>query len=397
MLSVASSPAVRSRRLASLQFSTTFELLLTCCSVNREPSSLREVAEYVDGGVDWGDVLRLAEHHGVIPLLYKRLRDLPGNLPPAILDDLHRRYESNARRNLQFTAELFRILDALEAHCIAAIPHKGPVLAETVYGDIALRSFSDLDILVSPSDVQPAKPVVEELGYVPVLSLTDAEEHAYLASGYEYSFDGPAGPNLLEIQWGIAPKFYAVDFDCGQMFARAVSANLSGRTVRALCPEDLLLTLCVHAAKHAWSRLCWLRDVAGLLESQIVDWSIVEQRATKFGISRMVQVSLLLAHRLLSANVPHPIRQNSQQDFAVERFCSEVIHHLARGEEYRAESVAYFWFMFRLREGVIDKLRFAFRLIFTPSLGEWRLVRLPQSLFFLYRIIRLGRLLARVF
>jgi hypothetical protein len=53
--------------------------------------------------------------------------------------------------------------------------------------------------------------------------------------------------------------------------------------------------------------------------------------------------------------------------------------------------------MIRLRERVADKVCFAVRLIFTPSLGEWRLVRLPESLFFLYRIVRLARLLTRIF
>ena len=396
MPSLASSPAVRSRRLESLHISGEFELLLTCCSANHEESDGREVAARVEDGVDWTVVFRLAEHHGVLPLLYQSLSGVTAKVPSSIVDDLRKSYEHNARRNLKFTAELFRILDSLEVHGITSIPLKGPVLAERVYGELALRFFSDLDILVSPSDVLRAKKVLEPLGYTPTLSLTSTEERAYLATGYEYTFDGPAGRNLLELQWNFVPRFYAVDFDCGQLLARAVSVDLSGRTVRALCPEDLLLSLCVHAAKHAWIRLCWLRDIAGVVQSQAVDWSTIERRAAELGIRRIVQVSLVLAHRLLGANVPHSIRGTSQDD-AVERLCNEATQRLAAGEEYNAESLAYFWLMFRLRERVRDKLRFACRLIFTPSLGEWRLVRLPGSLFSLYRIVRVARLLARVF
>lgn len=346
--------------------------------------------------MDWIVVLRLAEHHGMLPLLYQSLRGLTANVPPGVVDDLRKSYEHNARRNLKFTAELFRILDSLEAHGIASIPQKGPVLAESIYGDLALRSFSDLDILVKPSDVLRVRTVVQELGYAPTLSLSSPEERAYLATGYEYTFDGPAGRNLLELQWNVVPRFYAVDFDCGQLFGRAVSANVSGRNVRALCPEDLLLSLCVHAAKHAWIRLCWLRDIAGVVQSQDLDWSIVERRAAELGIRRMLQVSLVLADRLLGANVPHSMRETSQ-DNAIERLCNEITQSLAASAEFNPESLAYFWLMLRLRERFGDKLRFAYRLTFTPSLGEWRLVRLPESLFFLYRIVRVGRLLARVF
>lgn len=396
MSSLASSPAVRSRRLEPLHFSREFELLLTCCSVNREQSRGREVAACVEGGVDWIVVLRLAEHHGMLPVLYQSLRGLTANVPPGIVDDLGKSYEHNAHRNLKFTAELFRILDSLEAHGITSIPQKGPMLAESIYGDLALRSFSDLDILVSPSDVLRVRMVVQELGYAPTLSLSSTEERAYLATGYEYTFDGPAGRNLLELQWNIVPRFYAVDFDCGQLFERAVSANVSARTVRALCPEDLLLSLCVHAAKHAWIRLCWLRDIAGVLQSQVVDWCTIERRAAELGIRRMLQVSLVLAHRLLGANVPDSVREKSQ-DSVVARLCHEVTQRLAAGEEFNPESPAYFWLMLRLRERVRDKLRFAYRLTFTPSVGEWRLVRLPDSLFFLYRIVRIARLLTRIF
>jgi hypothetical protein len=365
--------------------------------VDRQESCSREVRACIDAGVGWEQVVRLAEHHNVVPPLYQSVRGLAGNVPAPILEDLRRRYEHNARRNLKFAAELFRILDSLDAHSIAAIPYKGPVLAESVYGDLALRSFSDLDILVRRGDLLRAKIVVEELGYTPAFSLTKAEEHAYLATGYEYTFDGPGGRNMLELQWDIVPRFYAVDFDCGQFFERAVSASVSDRTVRVLSSEDLLLTLCVHAAKHAWVRLCWLRDIAGVLQSQALGWSVVEERAARLGIRRMLLVSLLLAHRLLGANLPDPIGENLQQDFVAERLCDEAIRRFAAGEEYEPESLQYFRLMIRLRERVADKVRFAVRLIFTASLGEWRLVRLPESLFFLYRIVRLARLLTRIF
>ena len=80
-----------------------------------------------------------------------------------------------------------------------------------------------------------------------------AQERAYLATGYEYTFDGSAGDNLLEIQWDIAPRFYTVEFLMPELFSRAITFELAGRRVRTLAPEDLFLTLCVHAAKHAGS------------------------------------------------------------------------------------------------------------------------------------------------
>jgi len=273
MSSLASSPPDLDQRRAALPsaFSVEFALLLACCSAGAPGFSGADWGGLIARVIDWPLLIRLAEHHGVTPLVYQGLRNATDSVPPAVLDELCKRYQHIARKNLQFTAELFRVLECLEAQAIPAIPLKGPVLAETVYGELAMRDFSDLDVLVQPQDVLKAKAALAALGYAVNTHLSEVEERAYLATGYEYTFDGPAGRNLLEIQWDILPRFYALDFECGEFFGRAQTVTVCGRAVRALSPEDLLLTLCVHAAKHAWVRLYWLRDIAATLQSQAID------------------------------------------------------------------------------------------------------------------------------
>jgi hypothetical protein len=46
------------------------------------------------------------------------------------------------------TAELCRLISLFAAADIAAIPYKGPVLGLFAYGNIALRRFVDLDVIV---------------------------------------------------------------------------------------------------------------------------------------------------------------------------------------------------------------------------------------------------------
>jgi hypothetical protein len=393
MSSLASSPAdfAPQQGAASTASSPEFAFLLACCAVGDQvPARLNRLLAAND--IDWPQLFRLAEHHGVTPLVYHALQNCTLPVSPATLDELRNRYERNARKNLRFTAELFRILDSLDAQSIPAIPMKGPVLAEAVYHDLALRDFSDLDVLVRRGDVLKAKAALGMLGYVANTSLSQAEERAYLKTGYEYTLDGPAGRNLLEIQWDILPRFYAVDFDCEAFFEQAPTLTLCGRSVRSLSPENLLLTLCVHAAKHAWVRLHWLRDIAGALELRPIDWADFERRTTDLGISRMVGVSLLLAHRLLDGNLPESLKTAWNADPEIERLAGEVLRSLPTAEEYSPESLQYFRLMMRLRERRSDQLRFLYRLAFTPGPGEWGTIRLPEPLFPLYRVIRMLRL-----
>ena len=66
---------------------------------------------------------------------------------------------------LYLTAELLRILRLLDAHAIRAVPLKGPALAQSLYGDLALREFCDLDVLVQETDLRKARGLLEAQGY----------------------------------------------------------------------------------------------------------------------------------------------------------------------------------------------------------------------------------------
>ena len=46
------------------------------------------------------------------------------------------------------SAELIRIMKLLEKNDIKALAFKGPVLSQMVYGDITLRQYVDLDVLI---------------------------------------------------------------------------------------------------------------------------------------------------------------------------------------------------------------------------------------------------------
>ena len=61
---------------------------------------------------------------------------------------MRRQDKANAHRALWLTLELLNIHRHLQARGLEVLPYKGPVLAEALYGNVALRQFSDLDLLV---------------------------------------------------------------------------------------------------------------------------------------------------------------------------------------------------------------------------------------------------------
>jgi hypothetical protein len=269
-------------------------------------------------------------------------------------------------------------------------------LAESLYGDMALRQTGDIDLFIHAQDLAPIQEAVRELGYLSQSSLSAAQQRAAVRSGYEYVFDGPAGRNLLELQWAILPKFYAVDLNQDDLFRRAVSIRVAGHAMKTLSPEDLFLVLSVHAAKHVWGRLIWLCDLARIIAMPQLDWAWISEQGRKLGIVRILRVSLLLASRLLRVGIPAAADLHLGNDPEADALANEVEPHISATEEFNVESVAYFRLMMRLRENRRDRLRFLSRLTLTPGPGEWAALRLPDALFPLYRVVRLWRLGARL-
>jgi len=372
--------------------SSEFDLLLACCSALRDGTRADRIQQFLSQSFHWDRLLRLGEHHRVIPGVYRELANLA---PPYELDALRGAYEENIRKSLRLTGELIRILRHLESRRVDGLPYKGPVLAKLLYGDVTQREFSDLDILVRAEQVPKAKAALAELGYQPHVQLSDREEQAYLVSGYEYSFDGKLGRNMLELQWQITPRFYSVDFDVTGFFERSVELKLAGQVFRTLCSEDLFLVLCVHAAKHAWGQISLLCDIAQLVKTQPLDWDGIVGEASRLGIARIVGISLLLAHRLLGVPIPAVVEAALASDKQAECLADEIRSTILENHHCNPESLAYFRLMTRVRECAQDRARFLWRLLITPSVGEWSTAKLPSGLFGLYRIVRLFRLAKR--
>jgi hypothetical protein len=392
-------------------------------------------------------------------------------LPAQALDALHSRYEDNARKTLWFTTELIRIVSHLESAGIKALPYKGPILAHSLYGEVTERQFCDLDVLIRVADVPKAKATLLALGHSCGPELRQQEEPAYISSGCGYVFHGPAGRNLLDLQWRIVPRFYSIDFDMDGFFNRANEVILGtqeqemedGRPRPSLCgtsemqesasciaPEqppkkwstvswnsreaaaeysprrkpwvesqilpspsgakdhprrgpfrtlraqDLLLVLCVHAAKHVWVQLSWLCDIAQLAKSPQLDWNAIQDDARHLGIERIVSLNLLLAHKLLGAPLLPQIQKRLRDDPPTTLLADEMRRIIEHSTHYNTESIAYFRLMMRLRERRRDRARLLWRLTFTPSVSEWSAVRLPKHLQPLYHLVRLSRLAKRL-
>jgi hypothetical protein len=339
--------------------------------------------------VNWDRVFVAADKHRIVPLVNQclsaaRLKEVP--LKALERFRAHARF--GAKRNLALAAELQRLLHMFQAHGIQAVPLKGPLLALTAYGDLALRQFLDLDILVRKEDFRQATDLLLGRAY---RLMNDHD--------YEWQFLRTASGTWVDIHWDLVKDNWPYPIIADGLWDRLEAFTLGGQEIRTLGPEDLLLFLCVHGAKHVWQRLSWLCDLAACIRAHPgLDWPGVVQLAKRLGSQRMLFLGVLLASDVLGAGIPRGVLRPARAD-GLARFLAVTIQRRFYAE---ADELLYPHNRFRLmmhgpprhRSWYVfcDYYQRYFSRWVTPCERDRALIALPPFLHFLYYPLRFLRL-----
>ena len=340
-------------------------------------------------------LLAAAQRHGVAPLLHRALLQAEMRLPEPTWQQLSDFVRQNMVRNLQLSRELVRLLRLLKQQGVTAVPYKGPAMAAALWGGLDLRQCADIDLLVRPQNVACAAAAMVEAGYHAAAPMDRAQLERHVRSAAELQFAGADAGSLVELQWRIVPRCFAVELELGDLWPRITAAQLGGESVPALADEDLLLVLCVHGWKHAWARLMWVADVAQLLQTRPLDLGAVWAEAQHRRLRRILLLGMLLAKKEFGAELPAAALEQISRQPEVSKLAEETVarHRAQFGGELRYSE----WqgCMLRTRDSWRDRARQMAGFAFTPGLGEQAMLRLPRALAPLYVAVRAGRLSAR--
>ena len=375
------------------------ELLLCCARTCMDTARVDRLRGLLREDINWEYVIRTAQRHGIIPLLSKHLSlTCPEAVPQAILDQLHHLVYANTLHSLFLTRELLKLLTLFETHNIPTMPYKGPVLATTVYGNLALRQFSDLDILVPEQDVLRVKALLIARGYRPWLPLTDAQESAHLKSYHAYTFVRYDRRVSVDVHWRFEGSLYAFPLDLKPLWQRLEMIPFVVTTIRNPPPEDLLLLLCAHGTKDGWAQLKWICDINELcLVHPGMDWERVMEHATMLYSERMLFLGLLLAHDLLGATLPENVLQKIQTAQVVRSLASRVRKQLFSETAGIVQRVERDILHFRVMQCSRDKMSYVFhnfREVMTPNESDQACFPLPSALSSLHYALRPVRLIS---
>ena len=366
-----------------------FGALIACSRAHLDADALSRIEGLAREDVGWARVVELAAIHGTRPTLYRTLTvALPGALSTSMFEKLGEDCVAAAARSLFLTSELLSLLEALTDKDVPALPMKGPVLAEAAYGSVALREFQDIDILVRREDIPRAIEVLLANGYTEIDTSKDGD-------AYSRVFACGAAATVVDLHWDFAGRRFSFGLEPERLFDRSVAVELSGRTIRSLSAEDTLLLLCMHGAKHCWSRLGWICDIAEFVSvHDRIDWAGLIARARVSGSERMLLLGLRLASDIFGTRLPADIQERAAQP-AVAALALSVQAWLLDGKDAAADPIDRETFYIAMRERPMDRVKHLLHGIarfLTPNARDARAIRLPRALSWLHWVVRPVRL-----
>jgi len=373
------------------------QLLVCCARAHVDVDVAAEIRRLLTLPLDWDFLLAQAAENSVAPLLSHHLVAVaPEIVPPAQLTRLKRLVRAGSVRSLVLAAELIRVLEAFSSAGIEAYPYKGPVLAVQAYGDVALREFADIDLVLRQSDLAAANRILATLGFSPTFPRIFAPDAASPLIPGEYDYRDAERHLTIELHTERTLRHFPVPPNLDDLAGRLATVSISGHEIRTFSAEDTLVFLCVHGSKDFWERLLWVADLAALpAASTSLDWDRVYSFADSVRARRMLHLGFALAIRVFGIALPDQVRARVSSDRVADSVASQIEHRLRGRSAPALGSRATFDYRRSMVPGALAGLRYALRLATVPAAEDWHAIKLPRPLAPLYAALRPFRLLRK--
>lgn len=389
------------------QLNNELTFLIACCQIAPSKDDIEFIHSYLnEQHVDFDILIGLANQHGILPLIYKSLKKLSQS--NSLLDsnhgtfiaDLKSTYIQIAQRNMLMSAELIRIMKLLEDNGIEALAFKGPTLSQMAYGDITLRQYSDLDILVDESNLFKAGRLINANNYIPDEDIDFLKNQTLLNVSSDLGFRNSSNNTYIELHWKLFRKKLSITLDGLNIRSNPTVVKIQGKEVKTLQSDLLLVYLCAHGSKHMWERIEWIVDVDRLIRHlDSIDWDAVWHYAKTMHSINTLLLGLSLCKELFGTDLPDTIEKeiNKRENIQLLKIHTLQLLNKTLSEQHSTTSAMFkkFEYHANLYDSFADRAKYYISTIFKITPDDVLNINLPKYLSFLYFIIRPFRIASK--
>jgi hypothetical protein len=175
---------------------------------------------------------------------------------------------------------------------------KGLTVGALAYGNAALKSAIDIDLLIDPGDLAPTSALLNDVGYRLVIPSKLAALDRWHRRSKESVWIRQQPSLQIDLHTRVADSPRLIPSINVHSQRQLVDVG-SGIRLPTLADEELFAYLAVHGAWSAWFRLKWIADLAAILhQRRPEDIRSLYDRSRQLGCGRSAGQALLLADRL---------------------------------------------------------------------------------------------------
>ena len=297
---------------------------------------------------------------------------------------------THAIHALKGVRQLLTLTQTLNSAGLRHVHLKGPAFSQWLYGDPGVRRFSDLDILVSPRDLEAALACLKLEGFVPRIPRGPGD--VIYASIGAWPLSAPDRVPI-DLHWQVAGRRFPRTVGADEVLSSARTLAIAGQEVLIPSPEHAAVMHLAHSAKHLWYALEQTRSTAELMRRTDIDWSVVRETLRRAGAIRSTATGLRLAAEMFDAPVPGVFAPDiALPDVNELVSCARRSLDLPPGVfpdrrlDRRMQRLSF--------DRQIDRVIYDVRRVAEPTQAEWEWLALPVSASMFYWPVRWVRLAA---
>jgi hypothetical protein len=235
--------------------------------------------------IDWERLFDTAVKLGIAPLIHaliQRHPELDLHIPKPASQRLYRYVARNVLREARREQRLHMAIDNFRSRSMRVMLIKAAALKVAVYDCPWYTIAHDLDVILDRRRQSFAQAELAQL------------RRSLGWKGIEFDFYEHHDVNMNGV--------LNIDFDAVWRDARPVA--YAGREVWLMCPEDLLISLCINCCRK---RFFWLKSLCDIGETvrryPTLDWTALAEKARQYGCQNIVYAALYVTSRTLGLDM----------------------------------------------------------------------------------------------
>ncbi|MFT6136958.1 MAG: hypothetical protein ACJARP_000509 [Vicingaceae bacterium] len=340
----------------------------------------------------WENIIDLSIKHRIVNKIEKQTKALKVSLPADLNEKISNQSKNSTLKMLLFTAEISLICEAFNKLSISVIPLKGPIASKQIYGDFAAKNSRDIDLLIKEEHLEKCIAEIENLGYInsyPFNSLSKKQKKAFQRSNNQLAFFHPKKKIQVEIHWRLFANRHLLPLTFDELLIDSTQIIVGKTTINCLSETHLLLYLCAHGSKHQWSLLYWLLEVATLTQKVKYDWEKILKESQELGVYRALVQGLILIELLFNLPAHKVIKEHYQENEIIQKLV-ELSREIIMEEVSFSQktSVSNYLKILKYKLKISSNIQYKLAYFKLNSINDFKLVKLPDSLFFGYFWLR---------